>query len=251
MENCSRVNWIHRFWAMIIFLIKIPKLGARSKLSTFVSAGVTRKAFDSSVHLTCAVSFTLLFLYAPPQQSTRATTQLVNQKTKQHQTQIRNNKQQDKYTKIGPIWNNEPAIHQKPVTQMQSTMHHPNVKNEQRNACNDDESLPPCTKQHSTLLLADNSCIPLSTSTKICRFEWIKQRVLSLFSLSGKSKTKLNKTNMNTQKISTRKSTSLKFLADQNSIHVYPKRICELTETQIEYNKHLCLKFKKTKNKIP
>ena len=62
-----------------------------------------RKAFDSSVHLTCAVSFTLLFLYAPPQQSTRATTQLVNQKTKQHQTQIRNNKQQDKYTKIGPI----------------------------------------------------------------------------------------------------------------------------------------------------
>jgi len=86
--------------------------------------------------------------------------------------------------------------------------------------------------------------------------------------LSGKSKTKLNKTDMNTQKkhrnkynalqrnqhlkIQNRlKSTSLKFLADQNSIHVYPKRICELTETQIEYNKHLCLKFKKTKNKIP
>ena len=79
------------------------QLGARSKLSTFVSAGVTRKAFDSSVHLTCAVSFTLLFLSATPQQSTRATQQLVNQKTKQHQTQIRNNKQQDKDTKIGPI----------------------------------------------------------------------------------------------------------------------------------------------------
>ena len=49
MENCSEVNWTHRFWDIFICVVDFPtffasQLVARSKLSTFVTAGVTRKA---------------------------------------------------------------------------------------------------------------------------------------------------------------------------------------------------------------